>query len=684
MPEKITDFDRWLEGGDKGRRHPITGMKKTEEAFDRWLAGGPLNELEGREDFTFGGFAREAGSALARGGVSTLEALAGFGEMAGIPGAKSSREAWKETGETTDWLQRPEYLRHGDILSDPGRLGDWQWWTRSLGENLPNMAAMMLPGLASMKAAKLAGYGPKAITWAGRLGAFGGAGAIEAGSAYSSAKDEMKAMGYDDVQIEPVATLEGISVGIVNGILETIPFENLVLKQWGHRIVKRIVRQAFYEGTTELAQEGVNVFVEKLGHKPDLEWREHIGRILEAGIIGAALGGGAGAVFKGEAAEDESRRTENREKKRSRPMTDTGHGTTGIGEEADKELERTEKEAERKKEKVRTDAETMLDEIIKEDEAAQAEIAAQRQAEAERQQAEEEQRIEDREQRTEAEGIDEGQAEFIRGKVRELGSVEAVNQIYNKDDAVSQYARAIAPKILGQETSPPKTPQPQKEAWESKEGTPVKFKKLPEQRGVDSQGDAFSVQYTLLKGRRGGFRIRRKLKYDDEATATEGDLHETKDGDLLWTTSPDQAIGHADVYYQLDTEEAAKTHIEEDAADLGVKRKVPTEPTPQKAPPEVLGRPEEESLQKEEAKGERPKAEGKAKKTPGMTLREFEAKHSPYEVTQKEWVAMQRAERRRLGQDESSGTAAAPYADYEQYHRRSVEEALKLGLPVKK
>jgi hypothetical protein len=55
---------------------------------------------------------------------------------------------------------------------------------------------------------------------------------------------------------------------------------------------------------------------------------------------------------------------------------------------------------------------------------------------------------------------------------------------------------------------------------------------------------------------------------------------------------------------------------------------------------------------------------------------------SPYEITQKEWTALQRAHRRALGQDETSGTTAAPYADYEGYHRDSVKTALQYGLDV--
>jgi len=55
---------------------------------------------------------------------------------------------------------------------------------------------------------------------------------------------------------------------------------------------------------------------------------------------------------------------------------------------------------------------------------------------------------------------------------------------------------------------------------------------------------------------------------------------------------------------------------------------------------------------------------------------------APYEVTQKEWVAFQRAHRAALGQSQDSGTRYAPNSDYESYHEDSVKTALRMGLKV--
>ena len=251
----------------------------------------------------------ETFSALGAGVVSTAEGLAGTAEMIGIPGAGSVRKKMQEVNES-DMLRRPDYLATETVWEKPERLGDWRWWVRSLGENLPNMATMMLPGVGAARAAKAASWGSKALfnvgksvvtgeRAAGLAGAWTGSMALESGSAYGQAKDEMtKAGTYDADTIERIATLEGVAAGTANSLLELLPFDNLFLKQAGaDRFLKRIVRQSFLEGSTEAAQEAVNIYVEKLGHKPDQLLSDNIGRMLESAIVGGALGGAAGATL---------------------------------------------------------------------------------------------------------------------------------------------------------------------------------------------------------------------------------------------------------------------------------------------------------------------------------------------------------------------------------------------------
>lgn len=63
-----------------------------------------------------------------------------------------------------------------------------------------------------------------------------------------------------------------------------------------------------------------------------------------------------------------------------------------------------------------------------------------------------------------------------------------------------------------------------------------------------------------------------------------------------------------------------------------------------------------------------------------MDLTEFEKKgYAPEQVTQQNWIDLQRAERRRLGQSEESGTANAPFQDYKSFHEDAVRRALEKG-----
>lgn len=61
-------------------------------------------------------------------------------------------------------------------------------------------------------------------------------------------------------------------------------------------------------------------------------------------------------------------------------------------------------------------------------------------------------------------------------------------------------------------------------------------------------------------------------------------------------------------------------------------------------------------------------------------LTEFEKKgYAPEQVTQQNWIDLQRAERRRLGQSEQSGPPAAPFQDYKSFHEDAVRRALAKG-----
>lgn len=305
MPDATTTFNQKIADQIFGTNSPAPATPEP-STFNRKVA----DDIFGKADETaiqsqskkkekeLRGVLAETGSALGSGFASVGEAIAGTGEMLlDIPGSGTAREFFGRLQET-DALKRPDYLQHETVLEHPERLADWRWWVRTTGENLPSLLTMVAPSAAVTKIGKAAEWGDKAIRAAGLAAGWSASMTIEAGSAYSQAKKEMQATGlYDEATIEDIATKEGLIAGTVNSIIELLPLDNLLFRQTGgDRLLKRIIRQGLFEGSTEITQEAVNVLVEQYGHKPDQKLGDNIGRLLEAGIAGGVLGAGTGAI----------------------------------------------------------------------------------------------------------------------------------------------------------------------------------------------------------------------------------------------------------------------------------------------------------------------------------------------------------------------------------------------------
>ena len=262
-----------------------------------------LDKIMQAEPVTAQDYAKEGSTltdipkALVR-GIDTVGAgLGGTMEMFGIGLGTDIKELYQKRAERPE-IAKPQYLQEGTVVSHPERLADPRWWVNLVGENLPNMAMMMAPGAAGYGIAKGLGMGAKGVAAMATGGAMTGSFTIEAGSAYNDAKAEMLQMGYPVDQAESVATIEGSVVGTVNAILEVLPFNILLKNPGGKKLLARIVRQGLWEGGTEGVQENVNMLATQLGHKPDVKLKDWIGRTVESGLAGLALGGGAG-VFEG-------------------------------------------------------------------------------------------------------------------------------------------------------------------------------------------------------------------------------------------------------------------------------------------------------------------------------------------------------------------------------------------------
>ena len=225
------------------------------------------------------------------------ESLGGAMVMAHIPGGEYVKDLYGERARRPE-IAKPEYLQEGNIIDHPERWVDPRWWVNIAGENAANMALMMAPGAAGYRAAKAIGLGVKGVKAAATGGAISGAFALEAGSAYNDAKQEMMESGVPEDKADDVARKEGLVVGTINAAIEAAPFSILLSNPGSKKLLGRIVRQAIWEGSTEGVQENVQMLAAKFGHDQDLTAQQWLGRTIEAAVAGAVLGGPAG-VFEG-------------------------------------------------------------------------------------------------------------------------------------------------------------------------------------------------------------------------------------------------------------------------------------------------------------------------------------------------------------------------------------------------
>lgn len=243
------------------------------------------------------GAVAEIPKALKRGFYGALESAGAAGEMFGIDAGEDLKD-WAGEKARNPAIARPARLQEGTVVDHPERLIDPEWWVSIVGENLPNLVGMMIPGAAGYKGARLLGMGYKAAKTAGLVGGATGSFTLESGAAYKDAKEEMLKMGYDEDRADQVATIEGLVVGTVNSLLEMAPFNALLSNPGGKKLLGRVIRQAWLEGGTEAVQENVNMLAARYGHDTDLTWKDQVGRTIESGLAGAVLGGPTG-LFAG-------------------------------------------------------------------------------------------------------------------------------------------------------------------------------------------------------------------------------------------------------------------------------------------------------------------------------------------------------------------------------------------------
>ena len=179
----------------------------------------------------------------------------------------------KDNRKLVEKLEDPEFL-YGNLI----------------GQNAPNLLISMGVGTAGYVAGGPVG---------GATAAFGSAAGLEGGFARNEAEDflsnhpdeEMQKLADDDVFLDNIA----VTVGVANGVLETLPISKLINRTGGapakklilSNIVKGVASQALIEGGTESIQEIVSNSVAKTYD----ENRDIFEGVAEAGIGGFLLGG---------------------------------------------------------------------------------------------------------------------------------------------------------------------------------------------------------------------------------------------------------------------------------------------------------------------------------------------------------------------------------------------------------
>jgi len=247
------------------------------------------------------GATAEIGSALASGAAGTAASvLGGVGEALTIPGAAFLRKFYESLQREPALAPPPqfEYGTTGQNILDP------RWWTRITAENIPNFVAMWAPGAAVGHYARAAGWSARGVKGATRGATLLSAAAIEGGSAFGSAYDEMIKAGFSEAEARAIAQKEALYIGITNGLLEILTpdpaMKALALKKGvGSRfmqVLRNSSKKGLLESGTEVGQEINSILAEEGFHDQKHDAEEVLRRLVTAGAAALPIGSGFGAV----------------------------------------------------------------------------------------------------------------------------------------------------------------------------------------------------------------------------------------------------------------------------------------------------------------------------------------------------------------------------------------------------
>lgn len=236
-------------------------------------------------------------------GRGVLGVVAAPAEIADVAGEAMGWEALEKAGEAgakavEKYIEESPKLRRTEsisknILKNPELWKDPRWYSSIVGEGLPTILSMVVPGMAAAKAAKVAKLGAKGVRAARIAGGLTAGVGLEAAGAASGVRQYEEQTG----EAVPISTkLQSVlGTGIVAGSLEYVPIFAIFGKPGATKLVGRVLSGMAIEGTTEGAQGLVANAFAKAGYDAD---RNMVDGVVESIVGGVLLGGGMGAVSR--------------------------------------------------------------------------------------------------------------------------------------------------------------------------------------------------------------------------------------------------------------------------------------------------------------------------------------------------------------------------------------------------
>lgn len=243
------------------------------------------------------------GELVAGFGRGALGVVAAPAEIADVAGEAMGWEALEKAGESgvkavEKYIEESPKLRRTEsisknILKNPELWKDPRWYSSIVGEGLPTILSMVVPGMAAAKAAKVAKLGAKGVRAARIAGGLSAGVGLEAAGAASDVRHHEEQTG----EAIPISTkLQSVlGTGIVAGSLEYVPIFAIFGKAGAKTLVGRVLSGMALEGTTEGAQGVVANAFAKAGYDAD---RNMVDGVVESIVGGVLLGGGMGAVSR--------------------------------------------------------------------------------------------------------------------------------------------------------------------------------------------------------------------------------------------------------------------------------------------------------------------------------------------------------------------------------------------------